>query len=232
MITADQVAVGDHPGAGHPRPRRATLPGRRRRRRHVKVQPALPQLPQRGQLPVHVRGVPHPVRPRRRPREPHRRARHRITARQLPPAQHRLPGRRPPVLILDHRPAPRQRRRSAHSTRAGSHPGTPSGRTSSWPPAPASAGAITCRAVSTSRSPSRYPEPEPSTSGPCRVQLTDPVPVNPHAASPAAPAARCPQIPRAPAAATAAARPVPASGGRRRSARPRRSPGSPAAASP
>ena len=98
----DQMIVGDHPGAGHPRPRRAALPRRRRRRGHVQVQSARLQLPQRGQLPVQVRGIPHPVRPSRGPREPHRRARHRITARQLSPAQHRLLGRRPPALALDH----------------------------------------------------------------------------------------------------------------------------------
>ena len=44
---------------------------------------------------------------------------------------------------------------SSHSTRAGSHPGH-AHRADQHPPArPASAGAITCRAVSTSRSPTR-----------------------------------------------------------------------------
>jgi hypothetical protein len=42
-----QMVIGDHPGARHPCPRRAALPGRRRR--HVEVQSALPQLPQRRQ---------------------------------------------------------------------------------------------------------------------------------------------------------------------------------------
>jgi hypothetical protein len=44
---------------------------------------------------------------------------------------------------------------SCHSTRAGTHPLTPVGRTSTRPLAPASAGTITCRAVSTRRSPTR-----------------------------------------------------------------------------
>ncbi|HEY8047439.1 MAG TPA: hypothetical protein VIF35_24480 [Streptosporangiaceae bacterium] len=39
---------------------------------------------------------------------------------------------------------------SCHATRAGSHLVTPTGRTSTQPPAPASTGAITWRAVSTS----------------------------------------------------------------------------------
>ena len=58
----DQMAVRYHPRAGHPRPRRPTLPGGWRRGGHIQVKPAFFQLPERGQVPVHVRGVPPPVR--------------------------------------------------------------------------------------------------------------------------------------------------------------------------
>ena len=174
------MVVGDHRRAGHPRPRRAALPGSRRRRRHVQVQPPLPQLPQRGQPPVHVCGVPHPVRPRRRPREPHRRTRHRVTVGHFPPAQHRFPGRLPQPSSSTLTSAA-SASASAHSTRAGSHPLAPTGRTRTRPPALGTAGAITWRAVSTNRSPAGTPSQSPRHLGlPC--QLTDSGPVNTHGA--------------------------------------------------